>query len=230
MTEPVPVDSTATVDGGAKVDGLAQLDDAAPVDDGAAQSDGLAAADGSARLDGLTTELVARLTAGIRDVPDYPSEGILFKDVTPLLADAALLAETVEALAAPHRPGGVPIDLVAGIEARGFIFGAPVAVALGVGFVPIRKSGKLPFTTVSADYALEYGSATIEVHTDAVRPGQRVLLLDDVLATGGTAEAAARLLESLGAEVVLVSFVLELGFLSGRDRLPGRDVRSLVTY
>ncbi len=173
----------------------------------------------------------ARLSAGIRDIPDYPSAGILFKDVTPLLADPVLFAETVGALAAGHGPDDEhPVDLVAGIEARGFIFGAPVAVALGVGFVPIRKSGKLPHTTVSAEYALEYGTATIEIHTDAVRPGQRVLLLDDVLATGGTAEAAASLLEGLGAEVVVVSFVLELGFLNGRDRLPGRDVRTLITF
>jgi adenine phosphoribosyltransferase len=178
----------------------------------------------------LPPGLPERVSAGIRDVPDYPSPGILFKDITPLLADPSLLAETVGALAAAHGPGGVPVDVVAGIEARGFIFGAPVALALGVGFIPIRKTGKLPFTTVSADYALEYGTASIEVHIDAVHPGQRVLLLDDVLATGGTAEAAVRLLEGLGAEVVVVSFVLELGFLGGRDRLPGRDVRSLMTY
>jgi adenine phosphoribosyltransferase len=172
--------------------------------------------------------LEARLRAGIRDVADYPKPGIGFKDVTPLLADASLFSETIAALAAGFGPGEV--DVVAGIEARGFIFGAPVALALGVGFVPIRKSGKLPFTTVSADYALEYGTATIEVHTDAVRPGQRVLLLDDVLATGGTAEAAAQLLEGIGAEVVAVTFLMELEFLAGRARLPGREVRSLVRY
>jgi adenine phosphoribosyltransferase len=180
--------------------------------------------------DSSPTALEARLRTGIRDVPDYPSAGILFKDVTPLLADAALFQEAVTGLATGFGSGAVTVDLVAGIEARGFIFGAPVALALGVGFVPIRKSGKLPFTTVSAEYALEYGSATIEVHSDAVRPGQRVLLLDDVLATGGTAEAAALLLEGLGAEVVAVTFLMELGFLDGRDRLAGRDVRTLVTY
>jgi adenine phosphoribosyltransferase len=139
-----------------------------------------------------------RLRGAIRDIPDYPSPGV--------------------------------VDVVAGIEARGFIFGAPVALSLGAGFVPIRKRGKLPHTTVSAEYALEYGTASIELHTDAIRPGQRVLLLDDVLATGGTAEAAARLLEEVGAEVVAVSFLIELGFLDGRQRLPGRDVRSLVRY
>jgi adenine phosphoribosyltransferase len=177
----------------------------------------------------MTGDPGSRLRAGIRDVPEYPSAGVLFKDITPLLADGPLFAETVTALAAAHGTGS-GFDVVAGIEARGFIFGAPVALALGVGFVPIRKSGKLPHTTVSAEYALEYGSATIEIHTDAIQPGQRVLLLDDVLATGGTAEAAARLLEQLGAEVVALSFVIELDFLAGRERLPGRDVRSLIRY
>jgi adenine phosphoribosyltransferase len=185
-----------------------------------------------------------RLRTGIRDIPDYPSPGVLFKDITPLLADGALFAETVAALATAHGSGpgasgvsgsagassAVEVDVVAGIEARGFIFGAPVALALGAGFVPIRKSGKLPYTTVSAEYALEYGSATIEVHTDAIKPGQRVLLVDDVLATGGTAEAAARLLEDIGAEVVAMTFLIELDFLNGRQRLPGRAVHSLIRY
>jgi adenine phosphoribosyltransferase len=168
-----------------------------------------------------------RLRGAIRDIPDYPSPGVLFKDITPLLANGPLFAETVAALAGTVSGA---VDVVAGIEARGFIFGAPVALSLGAGFVPIRKRGKLPHTTVSAEYALEYGTASIELHTDAIRPGQRVLLLDDVLATGGTAEAAARLLEEVGAEVVAVSFLIELGFLDGRQRLPGRDVRSLVRY
>jgi adenine phosphoribosyltransferase len=173
-------------------------------------------------------DLEPRLRAAIRDVPDYPSPGILFKDITPLLADGPLLAETVAALAENHRGDGV--DVIAGVEARGFIVGAPLAVALGVGFVPVRKSGKLPHTIVSAQYALEYGTATIEVHTDAVRPGQRVLLVDDVLATGGTAAAAAGLLEDVGATVVALSFLMELTALGGRERLPDRDVRSLVHY
>ncbi|MBT0768973.1 adenine phosphoribosyltransferase [Kineosporia sp. J2-2] len=172
-----------------------------------------------------------RLEAGVRDIPDYPSPGIQFKDITPLLADPVLFGAAVEALAAAHGPGsGAEVDVVAGIEARGFIFGAPVALALGVGFVPIRKKGKLPHTTVSAEYTLEYGTAVIEVHEDAVRPGQRVLLLDDVLATGGTAEAAAGLLEGLGAEVVALSFLAELGVLNGRERLAGRVVKSLLNY
>jgi adenine phosphoribosyltransferase len=172
-----------------------------------------------------------RLAAGVRDIPDYPSPGILFKDITPLLADPELFTASVAALAAAHGPGsGAEVDLVAGIEARGFIFGAGVALALGVGFVPIRKKGKLPNATVSAEYTLEYGTAVIEVHEDAVTPGQRVLLLDDVLATGGTAEAAAGLLERVGAQVVSVSFLVELGFLNGRERLAGRDVKSLLNY
>ncbi|GAB6903979.1 adenine phosphoribosyltransferase [Kineosporia succinea] len=181
----------------------------------------------------MTTEedLSRRLSAGLRDVPDYPSPGVLFKDITPLLADPDLFAESVRALSAAHRPGGgAEVDLVAGVEARGFIFGAAVALSLGVGFVPVRKKGKLPHTTVSAEYTLEYGTAVIEVHEDAVRPGQRVLLLDDVLATGGTAEAAAGLLERVGAEVVSVSFLVELGFLDGRRRLAGREVNSLLKY
>ena len=175
--------------------------------------------------------LLQKLGAGLRDIPDYPSPGILFKDITPLLADPDLFAAAVDALAAAYRPGsGAEVDLVAGVEARGFIFGAGVALALGVGFVPIRKKGKLPHTTVSAEYTLEYGTAVIEMHDDAVRPGQRVLLLDDVLATGGTAEAAAGLLEQVGAEVVSVAFLVELGFLGGRERLAGRDVKSLLNY
>jgi adenine phosphoribosyltransferase len=177
------------------------------------------------------TEPLSRLSQAIRDVPDYPSPGILFKDITPLLGDAALFAEAVAQLAAGHGPGSeTPVDVVAGIEARGFIFAAPVALALGVGFVPIRKLGKLPHATVSAEYALEYGTATIEVHRDAFQPGQRVLLLDDVLATGGTAEAAAGLLEGLGAEVVAMTFLAEIAALGGRARLASRPVRSLLTY
>jgi adenine phosphoribosyltransferase len=176
-------------------------------------------------------ELTSRLKAAIRDVPDYPTPGILFRDITPLLANGPLLAETTAAMAGTWLGAPSPqIDLVAGIEARGFIFGAPLALALGVGFVPIRKAGKLPYSTVSTEYALEYGTATIEVHSDAIRAGQRVLLVDDVLATGGTAQAAAGLLEGLGATVVALTFLIELGALGGRDKLPGHDVRALVRY
>jgi adenine phosphoribosyltransferase len=171
------------------------------------------------------SDLASRILAGIRDVPDFPQPGIMFKDITPLLADVALFREVVSALGAVDGA----VDVVAGIEARGFILAAPVACALGAAFVPIRKQGKLPYRTVAAQYALEYGTAGIEVHADAIRPGQRVLLIDDVLATGGTAAAAADLIEQLGGEVTQITVLMELAFLSGRSRLPERSVRSLVT-
>ncbi|MGI5156663.1 adenine phosphoribosyltransferase [Microbispora sp. CA-102843] len=163
-------------------------------------------------------------TALIRDVPDYPKPGILFKDITPLLADHAAFTQVVDELG-----GGLTFDKVVGIEARGFILAAPVAYRSGAGFVPVRKKGKLPADTYEASYDLEYGSATIEVHADAFDPGDRVLIVDDVLATGGTARAAVELVRRTGAEVVAVSFLMELSFLSGRDRLPGLDVRTLLT-
>jgi len=172
--------------------------------------------------------LAARLAGMIREVPDYPKPGIGFKDITPLLADAALFGQAIDGLAAPHRRGG--IDLVVGIEARGFILAAPVAVALGAGFVPVRKSGKLPWTTRSVSYDLEYGSAEIEVHDDAVADGQRVLVIDDVLATGGTAAAACSLVEQAGGIVAEFAMLMELTFLDGRSALQGHAVRSLVSY
>ena len=168
------------------------------------------------------------LKALIRDVPDFPMQGILFRDVTPLLRDPQGLAQVVEALAERYRGQG--IDVVAGIESRGFIFGTPLAVALGTGFVPIRKLGKLPAEKVTREYALEYGTNCLEVHRDAVRPGERVLLVDDLLATGGTARAAAELIEELGAEVVETAFVIELEFLKGRAALDGRPAHALLTY
>lgn len=163
------------------------------------------------------TAFTERLLALVRDVPDFPTPGIVFKDVTPLLADAAAFADVIDAFCAPFRAEG--IDKVAGIEARGFIFGAPVAQALGVGFVPVRKQGKLPGDVVAASYDLEYGSATIEVAADAFTPGDRVLVVDDVLATGGTAAATVHLIRRCEAEVVGVTVLLELGFLRGRDAL-----------
>lgn len=163
------------------------------------------------------SELEARLLARIRDVPDFPQPGIVFKDITPLLADHTTFTETVEALAAPHLGAGV--DMVAGIEARGFVLGAPVALRLGAGFALVRKQGKLPGDTVGASYDLEYGSATLEVAADAFGPGARVLVIDDVLATGGTAAATVELVRRCGAEVVGVSVLLELGFLTGRAAL-----------
>ncbi len=160
----------------------------------------------------------------LRDVADFPRPGVVFKDITPLLSDPAAFAVVVAALADPRRGH---VDLVAGVEARGFVVGAALAHALGVGFVPVRKAGKLPGDTVSASYDLEYGSATIEVHADAVPAGQRVVLVDDVLATGGTALAAWGLLEQVGAHVVGFDCVVELGFLGGRERLGERPVRAL---
>lgn len=173
----------------------------------------------------------ARILSRIRDVPDYPSPGVLFKDITPLLSDGDAFAEVVEAFAGPYRRGGGSgaVDLVVGIEARGFILAAPIAIALGAGFVPIRKLGKLPGTTYGASYDLEYGSAGIEVHVDGIERGQRVLVVDDVLATGGTAEAACTLVERCGGVVAGVDFLMELSFLPGRARLAGRPLRALVT-
>ena len=170
------------------------------------------------------SDLAELITAKVRDVPDYPQPGIVFKDITPLLADGGAFAAVVAALAAGHGR----IDKVVGIEARGFIFAAPVATSLGAGFVPVRKQGKLPGATYAESYQLEYGTATIEVHTDAFSPGDRVLVVDDVLATGGTAAATARLVSRSGAAVAAVAVVLELGFLDGRTKLSGLEVRSLL--
>jgi adenine phosphoribosyltransferase len=169
-------------------------------------------------------ELAGLISPMIRDVRDYPEPGIVFKDITPLLADGAALAAVVGALAAGHGQ----VDKVAGIEARGFILAAPVAVRLGAGFVPVRKQGKLPAPTIARTYQLEYGTATLEVHQDAFEPGDRVLVIDDVLATGGTANATADLIRRSGAEVTGVAVLLELGFLGGRAKLPGLEVRSLL--
>ena len=164
------------------------------------------------------------IKAGIRDVPDFPRPGVVFKDITPLLADPIALAAVVEALST----GTGPVDKVAGIEARGFILAAPVAFRLGAGFVPVRKEGKLPAATYTRGYQLEYGTATIEVHRDAIAPGDRVLIVDDVLATGGTARATADLVQQSGGTVASVSVLLELEFLHGRDKLIGLDLRSLL--
>ncbi len=164
----------------------------------------------------------------IRDVPDFPIEGILFKDVTTLLKDGQAFRETIRRLADHYR--GQPIDQVVAIESRGFIFGAPLAYELGSGLVPIRKPGKLPAETISVEYSLEYGSNTLQMHVDAIEPGQKILIVDDLLATGGSARAAIELAERLGGEVVGLAFVIELTFLKGRDKLQGYDAYSLVAF
>jgi adenine phosphoribosyltransferase len=170
---------------------------------------------------------VEHLKQLIRDIPDFPQPGILFRDITPLLRDAAAFRQVTAALAEPFRGR---VDAVAGVESRGFIFGAPLAAELGVGFVPIRKAGKLPGDKLAMEYALEYGTSTLEIHTDAVRPGERILLVDDLLATGGTARAAAGLIEAVGGKVEGIAFVIELLFLQGRTVLEGYDVRALLAY
>jgi len=176
------------------------------------------------------SELAALIASRIRDIADYPQPGVLFKDITPLLADGAALSAVVTGLATGHARRGEPsgVDKVAGIEARGFILAASVAIALGAGFVPVRKQGKLPAATYAQSYDLEYGSATIEVHQDAFAPGERVLIVDDVLATGGTAAATAELVRKAGAEVTGIAVILELSFLAGRNKLPDAAVRSLL--
>ena len=171
------------------------------------------------------TDIADLITAHVRDVPDYPKPGVLFKDITPLLGDSDAFGDVVEALAAAFGP----VDKVVGIEARGFILAAPVACRLGVGFVPIRKKGKLPGATFAQDYDLEYGTATIEVLTDAFAPGERVLVIDDVLATGGTARATADLVQRAGARVAGLGVLLELSFLSGRAKLTDLPVSALLT-
>ncbi|HWS58379.1 MAG TPA: adenine phosphoribosyltransferase [Actinotalea sp.] len=174
----------------------------------------------------MSAALVERVTGLIHDVPDYPNPGVVFKDITPLLADGDAFGQVVRHLAA----AAPAVDLVVGMEARGFILGAPVAFELGAGFVPVRKEGKLPRRTLAGAYDLEYGSAVLEVHADTMVPGARVLIVDDVLATGGTAAATVELLERAGAVVVGLSFLMELTFLEGRRRLAGRDLDVLVTY
>ena len=164
----------------------------------------------------------------IRDIPDFPQRGILFKDITPLLQDPAAFRAAMERLAAHYQGAG--IQTVVGVESRGFILGAPLAYLLNCGFVPVRKFGKLPYQTVSVEYALEYGTNVVEMHTDAIRPGQRVLVVDDLLATGGTASATMELVEKLGGHIAGIAFLVELTFLRGRDQFKGHDVFALIKY
>ena len=171
---------------------------------------------------------VAGLKAAIRDVPDFPKPGIVFKDITTLLQEPVLFRRALDLMTV--LCGDLPVDKVVAIESRGFILGGALADRLGAGFVPVRKPGKLPWKSRSATYELEYGTDTLEMHEDAVGPADRVLVVDDVIATGGTARAVADLTEALGASVSGFAFLVELGFLKGRERLPGREVRSLIRF
>ena len=178
----------------------------------------------SAPASGGGAELTELITTRVRDIPDYPQHGVVFKDITPLLADGPAFSAVVDALATAYGP----VDKVAGIEARGFILAAPVACRLGAGFVPVRKKGKLPAATFAQEYELEYGTATVEVHADAFGPSDRVLIVDDVLATRGTARATADLVHRAGAQVAGVAVLIELSSLGGRAKLADLDVRALL--
>jgi adenine phosphoribosyltransferase len=171
---------------------------------------------------------VEQLKALVREVPDFPQAGIVFKDITPLLADEIAFSTVIDLIVVHFGRGNV--DKVVGIEARGFILASPVAYHFGAGFVPVRKKDKLPWETESEEYELEYGSATLEIHRDGVDAGERVLIVDDVLATGGTARATARLVERIGGKVVGIAFLIELGFLKGRQKLDGHDLFTLISY
>lgn len=176
----------------------------------------------------MNTEMIDRLRSAIRDIPDFPKPGILFKDITTLVKDAEYFKHSVDLLIEHAKMA--EIDLIAAIESRGFIFGAAMAYAMNVGFIPIRKPGKLPGKTIKQRYALEYGFDEIEIHDDAISTGDRVLIVDDLLATGGTALAAAQLIEKLNGRVVEISFLVELGFLNGRKLLKDYNMYSLITY
>jgi adenine phosphoribosyltransferase len=170
----------------------------------------------------------SELTDYIRDIPDFPKKGIIFRDITPLLSDKDALKKAADVLASPFEASEV--DYVAAVEARGFIFGSMVAERLGAGFVPIRKKGKLPWKTASATYELEYGTDTLEVHTDAIEKGAKVLMVDDLLATGGTMQAACKLMEEIGAEIAGVSFLIELTALNGREKLKNYNLKTTTRY
>jgi adenine phosphoribosyltransferase len=171
---------------------------------------------------------VEQIRSLIRDIPDFPQAGIVFKDITPLLGDENAFSSVIDLIVVHYGRGN--IDKVAGIEARGFILASPVAYHFGAGFVPVRKQGKLPWESEHEEYALEYGTAALEIHKDAITPGERVLIVDDVLATGGTARATARLVERLGGKVIGIACLIELAFLHGRDKLEGYDFFSLISY
>jgi adenine phosphoribosyltransferase len=176
----------------------------------------------------MDSDTVEKLRAAVRDVPDFPKKGIVFKDITPVLNDPILFRESIDLFL--ERCRGKNLDKVVGIDARGFLFGSAVAYELGLGFVPIRKRGKLPYRTDTAKYSLEYGEAEVEMHTDAVREGERVVLVDDLLATGGTSAAAAVLIRNAGADLLEAQFLIELAFLEGRKRLEPTPVTSFLKY
>ena len=176
----------------------------------------------------MTSDALVHVRSKVRDIPDFPKPGIVFKDITPLLGDPVAFSTVIDEIVLGLGRGTA--DKVVGIEARGFIVAAPVAYHMAAGFVPVRKAGKLPFETSAETYSLEYGTETLEIHRDAVGPGDRVAIVDDVLATGGTAEATAKLIRSLGADVVGMAFVIELGFLDGRSRLDDHAIFSLIRY
>ena len=171
---------------------------------------------------------IADLQKAIRNIPDFPKPGIQFKDITPVLAEPRLFATSIDLLTEGFAPGSV--DAVVGIDARGFIFAAAAALKLKSGFIPVRKKGKLPYSTYEQSYDLEYGTNTIAIHTDAVKARSRILLIDDLLATGGTAQAAAQLVDKIGAKILQINFLIELSFLKGREKLAGFPVRSLIVY
>jgi adenine phosphoribosyltransferase len=173
----------------------------------------------------MTPDTIDRLRAGVRDVPNFPKHGIIFKDITPILVDAQLFHESISVFLSRCRD--LPIDKIVGIDARGFLFGSAVAYALGVGFVPIRKKGKLPFKTESAAYSLEYGDSEMEMHVDSILPGEKIVLIDDLLATGGTSAAAAALIRKVEGELLEAQFLIELEFLHGREKL---DPTPVVTF
>jgi adenine phosphoribosyltransferase len=174
------------------------------------------------------TVQIDQIEALIRDVPDFPEPGVVFKDITPVLADPIAFSTIIDLIVVHFGRGNV--DKVVGIEARGFILGAPVAYHFGAGVIPVRKKGKLPHDTIDEEYALEYGTAALEIHKDAFRPGERVLIVDDVLATGGTAKAAASLVERIGGKVCGIATLIELDFLHGRDKLQGYDLFTMIHY
>jgi adenine phosphoribosyltransferase len=176
----------------------------------------------------MKDEILKKISAAVRDIPDFPKKGILFKDIMPLLGDAELFPEVIKAMAAPFRNAG--ITKVLGSESRGFLLAAPIAMELKAGLVPVRKKGKLPYKTVSASYALEYGTDTLEIHEDAIKPGEKVLIVDDVLATGGTAAAMKELVEKLGGSAVGVSMLIELPVLNGKEKLGDSRLFSLLKY